>query len=122
MTNKSIIIILLALLPWTASGQSRKDSISIFGSVADGFTKAAIPNARVTLMKPDSTVIDTMTVYNSSYRSDIGANTEFYFNIIRKPQDYIIMVEHPNYETTYNTYRHKQVGKGFITHMCPRCI
>ena len=35
MTNKSIIIILLALLPWTASGQSRKDPISIFGSVAD---------------------------------------------------------------------------------------
>ena len=35
MTNKSIIIILLALLPWAASGQSRKDSISIFGSVAD---------------------------------------------------------------------------------------
>ena len=35
MTNKSIIIILLALLPWAASGQSRKDPISIFGSVAD---------------------------------------------------------------------------------------
>ena len=35
MTNKSIIIILLALLPWAASGQSRKDSISIVGSVAD---------------------------------------------------------------------------------------
>ncbi len=118
MTNKSIIIILLALLPWAASGQSRKDSISIFGSVADGFTKAAIPNARVTLMKPDSTVIDTMTVYNSSYLSDIGAKTEFYFNIIRKPQDYIIMVEHPNYETTYNTYRHKQVGKRvYYTHV-----
>ena len=49
MTNKSIIIILLALLPWTASGQSRKDSISIFGSVADGFTKAAIPYAMLTI-------------------------------------------------------------------------
>ena len=114
--NKQIIItILLALVAFTGYAQTSKDSLYIMGVVADGFTKAAIPDAFVTLMRTDSTVVDTMHVHKShSYTSGVGRSagtTEYYFMMNREPKDYVIKVEHPNYETAYAPYTQKKVSR-----------
>ena len=95
--------------------QTSKDSLYILGVVADGFTKAAIPDAFVTLMRTDSTVVDTMHVHKShSYTSGVGRSsgtTEYYFKMNREPKDYVIKVEHPNYETAFAPYTQKKVSR-----------
>ena len=64
--NRIIMTLLLALATLSAIAQSKKDStIYITGSVADGFTKAAIPDVLVSLLRQDSTMIDTTRVYKS---------------------------------------------------------
>ena len=111
MNKKTIITILLALVAYTGYAQTSKDSLYVVGGIADGFTKAAIPDAYVTLMRADSTVVDTMHVYKShNYTSGVGRSagtTEYYFKMNREPKDYIVKVEHPNYETAYAPYTQK---------------
>ena len=108
--NKQVIITVMLALVWVAVyGQAdstkvkkkKEDRISMYGTVADGFTKAAIPDVKVILMHEDSTVIDTMTVWEShSWSSGLGRSlgtTRYYFQISREPAKYILKVEHPNY-------------------------
>ena len=115
MNKKTIITILLTLVAFTGYAQTSKDSLYILGVVADGFTKAAIPDAFVTLMRTDSTVVDTMHVHKShSYMSGVGRSagtTEYYFKMNREPKDYVIKVEHPNYETAFAPYTQKKVSR-----------
>ena len=72
---------MLVLVAVVAFGQAdstkvkkkKVEKISMYGTVADGFTKAAILDVKVILMHGDSTVIDTMTVWeNHSWSSGIG--------------------------------------------------
>ena len=115
MKKKILLPFLLALLSLSIHAQESKDSLYVIGSVADGFTKAAVPDAFVTLMKTDSTVVDTMRVHDShTWVSGVGrgnATTRYYFQIGREPQDYIIKVEHPNYETAFANYTQKRVSR-----------
>ncbi|MBR0116601.1 MAG: hypothetical protein IJM04_04890, partial [Prevotella sp.] len=64
MIKQSIITILLALAVMSAYGQvdstkmkKKNNPIALRGTVADGFTKAAIRDVKVTLMRADSTVV-----------------------------------------------------------------
>ena len=116
MVKKNIIFILIFMLSaLTTVAQTSKDSIYVYGIVADGFTKAAVPDAFVTLMRQDSTVVDTISVQDShTWVSGVGrgnATSRYYFKIAREPQDYIIKVEHPNYETAFANYTQKRVSR-----------
>ena len=115
MHKRTIITFLLAVAALAGHAQSSKDSLYITGIVADGFTKAAVTEAFVTLMRPDSTVVDTMHVHDShTWVSGVGrsnAITRYGFQISREPQDYIIKVEHANYETACITYTQKRVSR-----------
>jgi hypothetical protein len=121
MKKEFIITILLALAVMSAYGQvdstkmkKKNNPIALRGTVADGFTKAAIRDVKVTLMRADSTVVDTMRVWESySYSSGIGRSigtTNYHFAISRESARYIIKFEHPNYETAYADFEMKQVG------------
>ena len=75
------ITLLLALVAVAAYGQTdggkakkKKDNmIGLSGTVADGFTKAPIPDVKVILMREDSTAVDTTKVWEyHSYSSGIG--------------------------------------------------
>ena len=86
MFKKTIIALLLVMIATTGYAQNiSKDSIFVMGYVADGFTKAAIPDAFVTLMRTDSTVVDTIKVQKQqSYTFGVGrgaASTRYYFNV-----------------------------------------
>ena len=115
MKRLTFLTLLLALVAMTGWAQEKKDSIYLTGTVADSFTKAAIPDVFVTLMRQDSTVIDTTHVYKSNgYTWGIGRGQEitgYYFSIDRKAAELILRFEHPNYETTYLPLSIKNPGK-----------
>ena len=115
MKRLTFLTLLLALVAMTGWAQEKKDSIYLTGTVADSFTKAAIPDVFVTLMRQDSTVIDTTHVYKSNgYTWGIGRGQEitgYYFSIDRKAAELILRFEHPDYETTYVPLSIKNPGK-----------
>ena len=120
--KQTIITMFFALVAMAVYGQEdttkvkkKNNTISMYGTVADGFTKAAIPDVRVTLMNADSTVVDTVKVWkNYSYSSGIGRSagtTRYYFQISREPARYILKFEHPNYETAFTDFEMKKVSR-----------
>lgn len=118
MNKKAIITIILTLVAVVGLAQEKKqknDRINLYGIVADGFTKASIPDVKVILMREDSTAVDTTETYESyGYSSDIGrhpSTSRYYINIKREPGKYILKAEHPNYETAYANFEMKQVGR-----------
>ena len=124
MKRKLLAAALFALVAMVAYAQKDStkvkkkrvyDYIAVNGSVADGFTKAAIPDVKVILMRADSTVIDTMKVWKDerySYRiGKTGYRTRYYFHVKREAAKYILKAEHPNYETTYVDYNQKSMGR-----------
>ena len=120
--GKAIIILVFALGTLSAYGQTdstktkkKDDSLVLRGTVADGFTKASIRDVKVTLMQTDSTVVDTLTVWEGyNYSSGIGRSagtTYYHFSVNREAARYIIKFEHPNYETAYVDFEMKQVSR-----------
>ena len=115
MKKLTIMTLLLALAALTATAQERKDSVYLSGTVADGFTKAAVPDVLVTLMRPDSTVVDTARVWKGrGYTWGIGRSAEttgYYFKIKSEPAQLILRFEHPNYETACADVSIKHVSR-----------
>lgn len=116
MNKQTIITALLALVALTGQAQEKKQKdIYMYGTVADGFTKASIPDVKVILLREDSTAVDTTKTYESyGYSSGIGrhpSTSRYYFQIKREPGKYILKAEHPNYETAYANFEMKQVGR-----------
>lgn len=135
MNKKMIFTALFALVAIAAYGQAdstkvdttkvdstkvespkvkKGDLISLRGTVADGFTKAAIPEVTVTLMREDSTVVSKMQVWKMSHYSGAGRSvttTNYSFAISRQPAKYILKMEHPNYETAFADFEMKRVGR-----------
>ena len=119
--KKLFIIALLALCSAVAYGQTDstkvkiKNPIYVYGGVADIFTKAGIPDVKGVLLRTDSTVVDSIEVYEShTYRGGIGktaGGTHSYFEASREPAHYILRFTHPNYETTYANFEMKQVNR-----------
>ena len=86
---------------------SLKNSIRLYGSVYDSFTKAALP-AHVTLMRKDSTVVDTTNCWMISW----GTSDSYYeFNVPRKPDHFIIKAECEGYHTGYINYDMKYIAR-----------
>ena len=88
--KRHFITIIIALVSTFVDAQTVK-TISVYQYVKDGFTKAGIPNAKVTLMDETLTVIDTM-------RTE-GSNGYWRRDLERTPRKYVVRVEHPDYET-----------------------
>ena len=75
-------------------------TIALWGHVKDGFTYAALHGTFVTLMREDSTVVDTMHVQCF----DPGTpqeDTYYRFNVPPRRARYIIKAEHPDYYPEY---------------------
>ena len=75
-------------------------TIPIWGHVKDGFTYAALHGTFVTLMREDSTVVDTMHVqcFNSGTPQE---DTYYKFDVPARRARYIIKAEHPDYYPEY---------------------
>ena len=101
--------------PVSAQEKPKKERtpVGIYGHVHDSFTKAGIPNTFITLMRPDSSVIDTGRVYRNP-QPGVSYDATYYFRIPRVVQDIIIRAEHPDYETTYVNFHVRPARNEFL--------
>jgi hypothetical protein len=88
----------------------KERTITIWGHIADSFTKVGVLGTKITLMRPDSTLIDTMRVgyFNGNTRK---IDTYYKFTIAARPQKFIIKAEQPDYYPTYIDYDIKYVAR-----------
>ena len=84
-------------------------TIALWGHVKNSVTRIGIKDAFITLMREDSTVIDTMHVFKqwSQGKDDYA----YRFNIPAREQQYIIRAEHPDYEITYVNYHVRHIAR-----------
>ena len=85
-------------------------AITLYGRIINNFTHAALDSAFVTIMTPDSTVVDTMTCKIR----DLGRGTSrlnYYFLVPRKKANYILKTEAEGYETAYTNYEIKYLAR-----------
>ena len=82
-------------------------TIRLSGRVYDSFTKAAL-KAHVTLMRSDSSVVDTTTCWMWSWGT---SNSYYSFTVPRTPQKYIIKAESDGYHTGYLDYDLKHIAR-----------
>jgi hypothetical protein len=117
--NKIILLLFLSI-SFIVNSQNKVDTpekptkkertIDVWGHIKDSFTKVGVLGTKITLMHPDSTVIDTMTVnyFDGNTRK---IDTYYKFTIAARPQKFIIKAEHPDYFPTYIDYDIKYVAR-----------
>ena len=87
----------------------KEKKIYLYGYLSDSFTRSHIPDSKVVLLRPDSTLVDSAQVDNNGW-SGIKSS-EWYLQVPAKPAKYIIKATAPNYETTYKNYEVKYVAR-----------
>lgn len=106
-------IVLICLLLWTITASAQTDSIKnnkkerkieLSGEVYDSFTKAKV-KAFMTLMRKDSTVVDTMTCWTW------GTNSYYEFKVPAKNDDFIIRATAEGYEDTTMVYQLRHIAR-----------
>ena len=105
---------LCCLLPAMAQETQKpkkQRTIALWGHVKDSFTKSGIPDVKLTLMTVDSTVVDTMRAFNMGKFNATKIDVGYRFNVPARPERYIIMAEHPDYETGYVDYEIRHVAR-----------
>ena len=119
----STILLALVLLSGSAKAQQqdtasvKKDSVNVkkerkiylYGYLSDSFTRSHIPDAKVVLLRPDSTLVDSAQVDNNGWNGI--KSSEWYMQVPAKPAKYIIKAFAPDYETTYKNYEVKYVAR-----------
>ncbi|MCR5130961.1 MAG: outer membrane beta-barrel family protein [Prevotella sp.] len=94
-----------------------KNRIRLSGKVYDSFTKAAL-KAHVTLMRQDSTVVDTTTCWMWTW----GTSDSYYeFRVPRKPEHFIIKAECEGYHPGFINYNMRYIARNHEFEM-PRIL
>jgi hypothetical protein len=88
----------------------KERTIALWGHIKDSFTKVGIERTRITLMRPDSSVIDTQTVNYFNGRTN-KIDTYYRFDIPARAQKFIVKAEHPDYYPTYVDFDIKYVAR-----------
>lgn len=106
MSYSRLTTILLTLLldnALLAYGQT----VTLTGQIKNAFTRQAIPDVTVTLMHADSTIIadSLMAMVMDGYTLWVKRDMP------RVPQQLIVKVTHPEYETTYLPYHLRNIGR-----------
>ena len=109
MKKLYIIAFLTAIaLSMTAQNDSTqvktKRKVELYGEVYDSFTKARV-KAFMTLMRQDSTVVDTMTCWTW------GTNSYYEFKVPAVQADFIIKATAEGYEDTFMNYRLRHMAR-----------
>ena len=109
-THIITVILLLSAAGFAAEAQEKSArTISLWGHVKNSLTRVGIKGAFITLMREDSTVVDTMHVFQQW----TGGKDDFAyrFKIPAKEQKYIIRAEHPDYETCDVNYHVRHISR-----------
>ena len=117
---RSVLLFLCALAAMTLQAQEQKQDTTtvknekkekklyLWGYLSDSFTRTYIPDVKVVVLRPDSSLVDSAQISNGygSFKS-----SEYYLQVPAKPAKYIIKATHPDYETTYKDYEIKYVAR-----------
>ncbi len=87
-----------------------KRKIALWGHVKDSFTKVGVQGVKITLMREDSTVVDTTRVFSSGNRS-LMPDYAYKFDIPAEAGRFIILAQHPDYEDTYVDFHVRSVAR-----------
>ena len=101
------LVIATALCAQTDSLQTKKKKerkVELTGEVYDSFTKAKV-KALITLMKKDSTFVDSMTCWTW------GTSSYYEFKVPAKNDDFILRATADGYETTYLNYNLRHIAR-----------
>ena len=114
---RSVLCFLLAIIAVTGFAQTQQQDstkvkkekkLYLWGYLSDSFTRTYIPDVKVVVLRPDSSLVDSAQISNGygSFKS-----SEYYVQVPAKPAKYIIKATHPDYETTYKDYEIKYVAR-----------
>ncbi len=101
------LMIATALCAQTDSLQTKKKKerkVELTGEVYDSFTKAKV-KALITLMRRDSTFVDSMTCWTW------GTSSYYEFKVPAKNDDFILKATAEGYETTYLNYNLRHIAR-----------
>lgn len=114
MTKRFSFVFIAAALAISVGMQAqvkekKERTIALWGHVKNSVTRVGIKDAFITLMREDSTIVDTMHVFKqwSQGKDDYA----YRFDIPAREQHYIIRAEHPDYETTYVDYHVRHIAR-----------
>ena len=115
MKKRTLILVCMMLTIACGYAQQKTENkksertIALWGHVKNSLTRVGIADAFITLMRSDSTVVDTMRVFRqwSNGKDDYV----YRFDIPAREQQYIIRAEHPDYETCYVNYHVKHIAR-----------
>ena len=104
---KSFPYLSLLLLMLFVATPSWCQTVALTGQIQDAFTRQAIPDVTVTMMRADSTVIQDSLMAMALEGYTIWVKRD----MPRVPQKLIIRVTHPDFETAYLLYSLKHIGR-----------
>ena len=99
-TIASVLLLLFAANMSHAQESGKNKKISVYGNVYDSFTKAYL-NAHVTLMRSDSTVIDTTACEKPKH----SVMSYYEFSLPLDNGNYIVKATAEGYHTASATFR-----------------
>jgi len=121
LVMKKIYFILICLaIALAANAQTndtktkQKRKVELYGEVYDSFTKARV-KAHMTLMRTDSTVVDTATCYTW------GTNSFYLFKVPAEHADFIIKAEAEGYLDTFLNYELRHIARN-SSFLLPRML
>ena len=92
----------------TVKKEKKEKKVYLWGYLSDSFTRSYVPDVKVVVLRPDSSLVDSAKVDNgySTFKS-----SEYYLEVPAKPAKYIIKATHPDYETAYKNFEIKYVAR-----------
>src|SRR5574344_2032395 len=108
-------LLLFQMLCVTAIAQNKSNEtntymLKLWGHLRDGFTKASIPNVKITLMNEDSVVLDSTITFDVTNGNGIYDAT-YSFNVPAVPSKFIIKASHKDYEDCFVNFDMKYVKR-----------
>ena len=113
MTRNTLLLLLAAIVMATSAAaqtdsvkttKKKERQIQLVGEIYDSFTKAKV-KAHMTLMRSDSSVVDTMTCWTW------GTSSYYEFKVPARNADYIIRATADGYQDTTMTYRLRHIAR-----------
>ena len=97
----TLIFVLATATTWA------QETVTLTGQIRNAFTRQAIPDVTVTLMRADSTIIEDSLMAMALDGYTIWVKRD----MPRVPQQLIVRVTHPEFETAYLPYHLKNIGR-----------
>jgi len=109
-----MIVLCLFLIVFCGHAQEKKKKerkISLHGIVVDSRTKAGVDSVLVTIMRADSTVVDTVTARSRQYDWEMRSSTRYSREIPAVVGRYIIKAEAKGYKPGFTNTEIKTIGR-----------